>query len=779
MSLGTDVPAHSFSRWILASGFRPLLMAAGLLAVFGTSGQAQESRIIPPAKPAEEEARRITPFRGSVLKQPEQIISLGVRQSVLVKTEAQCVRVESRPAGVVTADVVSDREVLLRGQTVGEAELRLFTKDGRTPVFRASVRVWPETATRPADVPEPKEIFRASARVEPVQRFKLGVNKSIIIRTTLPCRKVMTWSKLGKEEGEDKKGTVDVRAPRAPKGGAKDQEKEKSSIVITAETISPKEVLVVGNDFGTTQLLLVTEDDQCQLFEVTVEVEVDRLNDLVTQMFPDAKVHAEAVLGTIVLEGTVPNVDAGRRIIDLAASFTGSPTDVKNHLRVLGGQITRSEGEVTIESLNAAIKETAPHAKVRARRVLDTIILEGQVPDGEMAQRIMEIAEVFQRRETAKPDDQDIQSGGDPSKSDQNGSSSKTEVKNHMQVAGVQQVLLRCTVAEVSKTALRELGFNGWLAGDNVRDMFVVNQISGINPSNIGAAADALVAPVALSDIPPRVPFLTGNRGIPLQPTVPLSVGFPRAQMQLFINAMRQNNLLRVLAEPNLMAISGQTANFRVGGEFAYPIPQRDGVPSVDFKDFGVELTFTPTVLADQRIRLRIMPEVSEPDDTIGTVIQNTAVPGKSLRQLETVVEVGNGQTLALAGLLSEKVRGITQKVPGLGDLPVVGALFSSTRYQRQTTELLILCTPELVSPMNPDQVPPVPGQEMTPPNDWQFFGLGQLEGDKRPAPTQVQRALETQQPVRTYKQRNNAPEQHSALPLQGPWGVATADEGR
>ena len=531
--------------------------------------------------------------------------------------------------------------------------------------------------------------------------------------------------------------------------------------------------MCIRDSCGTTQLLLLTEDDQCQLIEVTVEVEVERLNELIAAMFPKAAVKAQALLESVVLEGQVPDADSARRIQELAESFVENPKNVKNHLRVVD-EIRRAEGEVTLEHLNAVIKETAPHAKVRAKRVLDTVVLEGQAPDAETAERIAEMAKLFARKEAAAKDDKSDKPGKSSA-----ADSSDGDVKNHIQVVGVQQVLLRCTVAEVSKTALRELGFNGWLAGDNVRDMFVVSQLSGINPSNIGAAADALVAPAFHGDLPPRVPFLTGDRGIPLQPTVPLSIGFPRVQMQLFIQALRQNNLLKILAEPNLVAISGQTAVFRVGGEFAYPVPQRDGVPSVDFKDFGVQLSFTPTVLADQRIRMRIMPEVSEPDDTIGTVIQNTAVPGKSSRQLETVVEIGNGQTLALAGLLSERVRGVTQKVPGLGDIPVLGALFSVVRYQRATTELLVLCTPELISPMNPDQVPAVPGQEITAPNDWQLFGLGELEGQKRPVQSGPERALETAQPVRTYKHRGTSAEPTAALPLHGPWGMVPGDEGR
>jgi Flp pilus assembly secretin CpaC len=785
MSFRMDVPTNRDAGRPAANPGRAFWNGALLLGILGVPVFGQQ---VPPGRPAgsaADEARKIVSFKGSVLKQPAQQLCLTVNQSILVKTEEPCEGVESQPPGIIWAEQVSEREVLVRGRSAGEAELRLYMADRKTPIFRADVKVTPALGSKPAEEPPRKELFHAVARVEPVQRFRMGINKSMLIKTSMPCRKVMTWYQPAeKEKGAEQAGPAKVEV-RTGAGGAAPQEKEKdkgkgkSDVIITAETISPREVLVIGTSCGVTQLLLITEDDQCQVVEITVEVEVERLNEVLRTMFPQAQVKADAVLDTIILEGQVSDLNTARRIQDIAEAF--SP-EVRNHIRVVDER-GRAEQEIALELLNQAIKQTAPTAKVRARWVLGTIFLEGQVPDAETSERIMEVAEIFSRdqgvskagRQTSGADAK----GAGGAKGAKAGAAQRAEVKNHMQVAGVQQVLLRCTVAEVSKTALRQLGFNGWMAGDNVRDMFVVNQLSGINPSNIGAAADALVAPTVIGTTPPRVPFLTGNQGIPLQPTVPLSIGFPRVQMQFFINALRENDLLRILAEPNLLAISGQTATFRVGGEYAYPIPTFGGVPSVDFKPFGIQLTFAPVVLADQRIKMRIMPEVSEPDDTIGTVIQGTAVPGLAERRLETVVEIGNGQTLALAGLLNETVRASTQKIPGLGDIPVVGALFSSVRYQRQTIELLVLCTPELVSPMNPDQVPPVPGQEMTPPNDWQLFGLGQYEGEKRPVPNDAQRALETTAPVKTYKNAGGPPEPAAALPLQGPWGVAMGEEGR
>ncbi|MCH7814894.1 MAG: hypothetical protein IID40_12840, partial [Planctomycetes bacterium] len=297
-------------------------------------------------------------------------------------------------------------------------------------------------------------------------------------------------------------------------------------------------------------------------------------------------------------------------------------------------------------------------------------------------------------------------------------------VQNHMMVAGEQQVLLRCTVAEISRSVTRQLGIDGFLAGENFRDAFVVSQIGGSNPINIGAQA--------ATDVTRNLLF--GTPGIPLQPTVPLSLGFPRVQLQVFLKALASNSLLRVLAEPNLVCISGEQASFLVGGEFPIPVAQSltGGASSItiEFREFGVRLNFTPVVRGGQRIHLHIAPEVSELDFSSAVTIAGFSVPGLSQRRFETTVEVGNGQTIAIAGLLSDEVRGLATRIPGLGDIPVLGSLFRSVEYRRKVTELIILVTPELIAPLNPGQVPMVPGEDHLEPNDYELYALGFLEGD-------------------------------------------------
>ena len=351
--------------------------------------------------------------------------------------------------------------------------------------------------------------------------------------------------------------------------------------------------------------------------------------------------------------------------------------------------------DVDLQRLQASLNTAAPRARVQATPLLNRVVLTGTVPDTESAERILQIAKIY---------------------SDQ--------LINHMKVAGVQQVLLRCTVAEVNRSATRTLGFNGWMAGDNFRDVFAVSQLDGLNPANIGAAADANVrAPI---------PFLTGQNGLPLQGATTLSLGFPRMQMQVFIKALRENGLLKVLAEPNLVTISGQEANFMAGGEIPYPVAQggTSNAITIEYREYGIRLNFTPTVLGPNAIRLRVIPEVSEPDYSNSVTLQGFVVPGLVQRKVETVVELGPGQTFAIGGLLSEKSRAVSRKVPALGDIPVLGALFSSVQYQSNETELVVLVTPELVAPLTPDQITYLPGAEHMPPNDWELFGLGQIEGE-------------------------------------------------
>lgn len=397
--------------------------------------------------------------------------------------------------------------------------------------------------------------------------------------------------------------------------------------------------------------------------------------------------------------------------------------------------------ELDLSKLRSFIGSAAPTSQIKVRSINGTVFLTGTVPDVETAQRITDMATLVQ--------------GG--------------EIRSNLTVAGVQQTMLRVVVAEVNKEAMRELGVNWSIGGSDLsRDFFFANNVGQINPTTFGSSG--------LPDV------TTGQQLFTMFPTANgpgtnVTFGFPRAEFQLFLNALRENSLARTLAEPNLVAISGQTATFLAGGEVPIPVTQGgavSGAITIDYREFGIRLAFTPTVLGRQIIRLHVMTEVSEAIPT-EQIAGSLPLFTFTTRRVESTIECGNGQTFAIAGLLNDEIRALASKIPALGDLPVLGALFSSTRYERSITELVVLVTPQLVEPLDPHQVPPPPGGLMTEPNDYEFFALQQLEGTplERPENARVPR---DEFPVRV-RPTGVVSWPSSKLVLRGAWGMAGFQE--
>ncbi len=292
-------------------------------------------------------------------------------------------------------------------------------------------------------------------------------------------------------------------------------------------------------------------------------------------------------------------------------------------------------------------------------------------------------------------------------------------------VAGAQQVQIEIRMAEVSRQALRALGFNAFHTDD---DYFGATRIGSIFPVSIGPDAGQ-VAGDTTSFVFNEVPTAG--------PLVSIFGGFPRADFEFFLQALAENQYLRVLANPTLVALNGEEASFLAGGEFPIPVPQTSGggggAITIQYKEYGVRVSFRPTVLGDGSIRLFVAPEVSERSSVEAVVIQGSVIPTLITRKAETTIELSSGQTFAMAGLLQNKVEAVNSRIPGLGDLPVLGPLFRSTRYQKNETELVILVTASLVEPMSLAEAPPLPGFLHSDPNDWEFYLEGRLEG-KEPA---------------------------------------------
>jgi pilus assembly protein CpaC len=202
----------------------------------------------------------------------------------------------------------------------------------------------------------------------------------------------------------------------------------------------------------------------------------------------------------------------------------------------------------------------------------------------------------------------------------------------------------------------------------------------------------------------------------------------------VFIDALKENGLVKILAEPTLVTLSGQEARFLAGGEFPIPVPQERSVTIV-FKSFGVGLSFTPTVLSDDKISMQVAPEVSDLDFSTAVVLGGFVVPGLTTRRASTVIELANGQSFAIAGLLRETVREAVTKFPVLGDIPILGALFRSTSFQKNESELIIIVTPHLVKPLDMAKQT-LPTDQFIEPNDFEWYLLGMLEGfGPAPAP--------------------------------------------
>jgi pilus assembly protein CpaC len=288
-------------------------------------------------------------------------------------------------------------------------------------------------------------------------------------------------------------------------------------------------------------------------------------------------------------------------------------------------------------------------------------------------------------------------------------------IQNLIQVGGVHQVMLEIRVAEMSKSLTKRLGINlAYTRGDD----FAVSTLGGL--SQVVKATDAVLG--------------SDGVGFAYSPAVSalFRFGVGSATWTGFLDALREDGLVKILAEPTLITLSGQTANFLAGGEFPVPVPQGLGTVAIEYKPFGVGLVFTPTVLSKNKINLQVSPEVSELDFTNALVLQGYTIPGIRTRRTSTTIELGDGQSFAIAGLLRESVRTINSKYPLLGDIPILGALFQSKEFQKEESELIIIATPHLVKPMNMAKQS-LPTDYYVEPNDFEFYLLGALQGKSKP----------------------------------------------
>jgi pilus assembly protein CpaC len=351
-------------------------------------------------------------------------------------------------------------------------------------------------------------------------------------------------------------------------------------------------------------------------------------------------------------------------------------------------------------NLQEKIEATTGTRGIRVSSSNGQVVLSGQATDAVAADRALAVAKAL----------------------------SPNGVINAMNIAPSQQVLLEVRFLEASRDAGRQLGVN-WFGGDASGNRGFNTGQGGLangTPTNATPGALTLVQTAGT---------LAGTANGPFGVALANIINRNGASIDVLVTALETKGLVRRLAEPNLMALSGDTAQFLAGGEFPVPIAatSANGIvtPTIEFKPFGVRLSFTPVVLAKGIINLRIAPEVSELDFSNAVTISGTTIPSLVTRNATTTVELRDGQSFAIAGLLQANDLRNRSQIPWIGSVPVLGALFSSNSYLKHETDLVIIVTPHLVQPAAPGQRLATPLDQRLPSNDVDFFLMGRMEEHK------------------------------------------------
>lgn len=331
-----------------------------------------------------------------------------------------------------------------------------------------------------------------------------------------------------------------------------------------------------------------------------------------------------------------------------------------------------------LSRLRFNMKSLLPREAVTARAVQDTIVLSGTVTTAAAAEDARRLAASFVRDEK--------------------------KVISQLKIANPQQVNLRVRIAEVSRDTVKQLGINWDVVA--ATGNFVLGLATGLPVTTAGLPFFPLGGNNA------GTLATTGNtlvtRNVQNGNTTNSIVGNYNngiVDVNGILDALDQRGLIKILAEPNLSAMSGETANFLAGGEFPVPVPQDGGVVTIEFKKFGVSLAFTPTVLSGGRINIKVAPEVSQLSNAGAIQIQNFTIPALTVRRAETTIELSSGQSFAIAGLIQNNVNQTIRNLPWLGEIPIIGDLFKSENFQRNETELIIIATPYLVKPISEKRI--------------------------------------------------------------------------
>ncbi len=407
------------------------------------------------------------------------------------------------------------------------------------------------------------------------------------------------------------------------------------------------------------------------------------------------------VIRTAVADPTIVEFVAfGPREVSFIGKTTGSTTVAiwlgdKENSQVLSLLVTVTKDDAVDDQrrmeygeLNVMVNELFPNSRIQLIPVADKLIVRGEARDEEEAVKIIGL--LTDRASVGSNSQSNPFNAGDAARPFPEASDlTQTQVINMLKVPGVKQVMLKVRIAELKRSASRDLGAD---FDFNIKEFMVKSTLAG--GGNLMASGT-----------------------------------FKDGSFNLVLKALVKNGSAKILAEPNLVTLSGKPATFLAGGEFAVPTVVGVGgaqAATTSFKGFGTSISFTPIVLDKDRVRLEVQPTFS----TLNRTNAVNGVFGTDTRTVTTTVEMREGQVLAIAGLLQEQQRGDSTRLPLVGDVPWLNVLTSSKTIARDETELLILVTPELVHPLEPNQAPTIlPGMEVTEPHDLDFFIYGDIEG--------------------------------------------------
>ena len=383
--------------------------------------------------------------------------------------------------------------------------------------------------------------------------------------------------------------------------------------------------------------------------------------------------------------------------------------------------------EVLVEqdtsALDAMYRRLLPGSNIKTEILNDTVILTGSVRSPVDANRAMDLASRFI-----------VPNGG------VGADRQKQKVINMLAVEGEDQVMLRVSVSEVNRTVLKQLGVNlgaSFASGgigiraltENTLPVTAGQGLGNLPVAGIGGAAAAAGAAATCSTFGQLCNYVAnpksgagtfGNSGLAG------SWSSGNSQITQALRLLERDGLVKTLAEPNLTAVSGETAKFLAGGEYPFPSVDQLGALSVSFKEFGIALAFTPIVMSEGRISLKVSAEVSELDSANGVVIASSNIPAIKKRTAQSTIELPSGGSMALAGLISDELRQNIDGLPGLKDVPVIGTLFRSRDFLRSETELVVIVTPYLVRPTSRQQLAR-PDDGLAPATDLKANLLGHL----------------------------------------------------